>query len=115
MTPNADQATHDIRCRELVEVITDLLEGRLAPDERDLVERHLAMCTWCQTYLDQMRDTLAAVGRLGRDDVPEALVDSLARVFRASVSGGGPSGRTRQGDDPARQGGLYSPGGEAPS
>ena len=48
-------ATHDITCREFVEVVTDLLESQLPVAERDLVERHLAMCTWCQTYTDQMR------------------------------------------------------------
>jgi anti-sigma factor RsiW len=90
MSPNDHQPTHDVRCREFVELITDLLEGRLAVDERDVVERHLAMCTWCQTYLDQMRHTLAVVGRLGEDDVPPGLVASLAHVFRAR--GPNPSG-----------------------
>ena len=75
--------THDIRCRELVEVITDFLEGRLAVGDRDLVERHLAMCTWCQTYLEQMRQTLAIAGSLREVDVPAVLLDSLALAFQA--------------------------------
>jgi len=79
-------STHDIRCRELVEVVTDLLEGQLPVEERDLVERYLAMCTWCQTYLDQMRHTLLVVGRLRESDVPDALIDSLARAFRDQAS-----------------------------
>ncbi len=77
--------SHDIRCREFVEVVTDLLEGRLPVGQRDLVERHLAMCTWCQIYLDQMRATLAVVGALHEDDVPDELVDALARAFRAGA------------------------------
>ncbi len=76
-------ATHDITCREVVEVVTDFLEGQLPVARRDLFERHMAMCTWCQTYLEQMRETLAAAGRLRDDDVPEPLVDSLALAFRA--------------------------------
>lgn len=74
-------STHDIRCRELVEVITDYLEGHLDIEQRDLVERHLAMCTWCADYLEQMRDTIALAGALGEDDIPDALVDSLAQMF----------------------------------
>ncbi len=76
-------ATHDITCREFVEVVTDLLEAQLPVDERDLVERHLAMCTWCQTYTDQMRETVAQVAGLRADEVAPELVRSLTDVFRA--------------------------------
>jgi anti-sigma factor RsiW len=82
MTPADHQPAHDVRCREFVELITDLLEGALAVEERDVVERHLAMCTWCQTYVDQMRDTLTVLGRLGADGVPVQLVEALTGAFR---------------------------------
>jgi len=75
-------ATHDITCRELVEVVTDFLEGALPVAQRDLVERHLAMCTWCETYLDQMQHTLTVAGALREDDVPAPVLDALARAFR---------------------------------
>ena len=76
-------STHDITCQEIVEIITDFLEGALPVDERDLVERHLAMCTWCQTYLDQMQHTLTVAGRLREDDVPQPMLDALADAFVA--------------------------------
>lgn len=76
-------ATHDITCREFVEVVTDLLESQLRVDERDLVERHLAMCTWCQTYTDQMRATVAQVARVRADEVAPEIVRSLTAAFRA--------------------------------
>jgi anti-sigma factor RsiW len=76
-------STHDITCRELVEVITDYLEGALPVEERDLIERHLAICTWCETYLDQLQQTLTVVGRLREDDVPPPMFDALAHAFRA--------------------------------
>jgi anti-sigma factor RsiW len=75
-------SAHDITCRELVEVITDFLEGALPVEQRDLVERHLAMCTWCATYLDQMRHTLRVTGQLREDDVPEPVLDALSHLFR---------------------------------
>jgi exonuclease VII small subunit len=74
-------AVHDITCREVVEVVTDFLEGRLPIEDRDLFERHIAMCAWCETYLDQMRHTVSVVGALREDDVPEPMLDALARVF----------------------------------
>ncbi len=75
-------SAHDITCRELVEVITDYLEGALPVQQRDLVERHLAMCTWCETYLEQMQQTLRVAGRLREDDVPAPVLDALAHLFR---------------------------------
>jgi anti-sigma factor RsiW len=88
-------ATHDIRCREVVEVITDYLEGTLPPPVRDVFERHLAMCTWCRDYLDQMRRTVSVMGRLREDDVPAEVVDALALAFRSERSrpGNGPHDR----------------------
>jgi predicted anti-sigma-YlaC factor YlaD len=76
-------AVHDIRCREVVEVVTDYLEGRLAVGRRDLLERHLVMCTWCRDYLDQMRTTVAAMEALRDDDVSETVVDTLTQAFLA--------------------------------
>lgn len=75
-------AEHDITCREVVEVVTDFLEGRLPVDDRDRLERHLAMCDWCGTYLDQMGHTLTAVGHLQADDVAPTVIDSLTEAFR---------------------------------
>jgi len=73
----------DVSCREVVELVTDFLEGTLAIDRRDVFERHIAMCTWCETYLYQMRHTLIVLGGLREGDVPAPLVDSLVLAFRA--------------------------------
>jgi anti-sigma factor RsiW len=39
----------DLRCRELVELVTDYLEGALAPAERARFEAHVADCPGCET------------------------------------------------------------------
>jgi hypothetical protein len=80
-------AVEDVSCREVVELVTDFLEGNLAIDRRDVFERHIAMCAWCETYLYQMRHTLIVLGGLREDDVPAPLVDSLALAFRAERQG----------------------------
>jgi anti-sigma factor RsiW len=82
----------DLPCRELVELVTDYLEGRLPPAERDRFDRHLVECDGCRTYLEQMRQVLRAAGRLDESSLhPEAraaLLDAF-RAWRHGSGGGG--------------------------
>jgi anti-sigma factor RsiW len=55
---------HDITCRELVELVTDFLEGTLSADDRERLEAHLEACDPCVEYVDQIRATVALLGRL---------------------------------------------------
>jgi anti-sigma factor RsiW len=75
-------ALHDLTCQQLVEVVTDFLESSLDPEERDLFERHLAMCSWCQSYLDHMRHTISVMGHLQQDDIGASSMDAAADAFR---------------------------------
>jgi anti-sigma factor RsiW len=71
-----------ISCQEVVEVITDYLEGRLAPEEVASFEAHLAICDGCQWYLDQIRITIDTVGRIEDADVPDELRGTVLAAFR---------------------------------
>ncbi len=72
----------ELTCQELVELVTDYLEGALPEHDRARLEVHLDMCEGCRRYLEQYRQTIATVGRLSEDDVsPEALED-LRAAFR---------------------------------
>jgi anti-sigma factor RsiW len=71
-----------IRCQDVVEVITDYLEGKLPAEDVASFEAHLAICDGCQWYLEQMRITIAAVGRIEDEDVPAELRDTLLAAFR---------------------------------
>ena len=71
-----------ISCQEVVEVITDYLEGSLSPEDIAIFEAHLAICDGCQWYLDQMRITIDTVGRIEDADVPAELRDSVLAAFR---------------------------------
>ena len=61
-----------ITCKELVELVTDYLEGALDADMRARFEQHLAACAGCREYLDQMRMTIRATGQLSEDSLPAA-------------------------------------------
>jgi anti-sigma factor RsiW len=72
----------DIPCQQVVELITDYLEGELTTDDMLIVERHLAMCEGCAAYLEQMRETIRATGALRDEDVPPEVMDPLIEAFR---------------------------------
>jgi anti-sigma factor RsiW len=72
-----------ISCQEVVEVITDYLEGRLSPEQVAIFEAHLELCDGCRWYLEQMRIAIAAVGRIEDDAVPAELRDTVLAAFRA--------------------------------
>jgi predicted anti-sigma-YlaC factor YlaD len=77
-----------LTCRELVELITDYLEGQLPETERGRFEQHLAGCAGCRNYLDQMARTIELVGRLTEEHLAPATRDELLGAFRAwNVSG----------------------------
>ena len=71
-----------ISCQEVVEVVTDYLERRMAPDDVAVFEAHLELCDGCRSYLDQMRITIATVGSIKETDVPAGLRDTLLSAFR---------------------------------
>jgi anti-sigma factor RsiW len=77
-------STHrdEMACRELVEVITDYIEGTMAEQDRRRFEAHLEECPYCVTYLEQMRETIESLGELTAESLsPQAREDLLA-AFR---------------------------------
>ncbi len=77
----------ELTCQELVELLTDYLEGALTPAVRARFEAHLAGCRGCRAYLAQARRTIELSGRLTEVDVPEATRERLLRAFRTWKAG----------------------------
>jgi anti-sigma factor RsiW len=74
--------TEALSCQELVELVTDYLEGALG--ERDLraFEEHIAGCDGCTAYLEQMRTTIKLVGSLTPSDLTTDAETALLQAFR---------------------------------
>jgi anti-sigma factor RsiW len=75
----------ELTCREFVEWVTDYLEGVLPANERKRFEAHLAQCSSCPHYLEQIRETIQAVGKLADtlDEVtPQARAELLNMFMR---------------------------------
>jgi anti-sigma factor RsiW len=75
-------------CRDAVELMSDYVEGALSRRDRRRLERHLAGCDACTLYLDQLRATIAASGRVAPEDLDPAALDALTEVYRRFRAGG---------------------------
>ncbi|HEY3353206.1 MAG TPA: zf-HC2 domain-containing protein [Polyangia bacterium] len=69
-------------CRELTQLITDYLDGRLGPWRWVSFQLHLGLCRDCRRYLRQMRLTVAALGAIPVDPPDAGTRDELLRRFR---------------------------------
>ncbi len=69
-------------CRDAVALMTDYLDGRLEPADRDRLERHLAGCPHCAEYLAQLRVTVDALGEVPPDALSDEALDELVGLYR---------------------------------
>lgn len=74
-------------CERLFSAITDYLDGAMTPDDRERLEYHLSLCPPCQIYLDQIKVTIEATGRLQSGDVSPEAHAVLMALFRAWADG----------------------------
>jgi len=76
------ESSERITCQELTELFNDYIDGALPAHETALFEQHLNFCDGCDWYVDQIRVTVAAVGRITETDVPPQIRDRLLDAFR---------------------------------
>ena len=69
-------------CRELVELITDYLEGSLDAADRRRFEEHLTVCPGCRNYLEQMRATVRLTGALRAETIAPRMREELLEAFK---------------------------------
>lgn len=72
----------ELSCKEVVELVTDYLEGTLPEDIRLQMERHLAGCDGCTNYLEQMRQTIRLTGALRDEGLTPQQRTELLDLFR---------------------------------
>jgi anti-sigma factor RsiW len=75
-------ANDGLACKDLVELVTDYLEGALPPPDRERFEAHIAGCEGCLNYVEQMRHTIRAVGKLTEESIEPQARDELLKAFR---------------------------------
>jgi anti-sigma factor RsiW len=70
-------------CIEVVELVSDYLDDKLDDTTRRRVDEHLQLCPACRVYVEQVRETVRALGRLPADELPEHAVTELEAAFAA--------------------------------
>ena len=74
--------SRELVCQEVVELVTDYLEGALSAAERRGFERHLSGCPHCTEYLAQMRETIRLAGRIAPEDLTPSMRTDLTDLYR---------------------------------
>lgn len=82
MTDRSRDEDEELTCRELVELVSDYLDGAMAPGQRARFERHVAECDGCTEVVEQFRTTVAATGRLIEALVSDDQRETMRGVFR---------------------------------
>jgi hypothetical protein len=67
----------DLACVELVDSVTEYLEGDVNERQKRAMERHLEGCEGCRVALDQFQTAIRLSGRLTPADV--ARIDAMVR------------------------------------
>ncbi len=71
-----------IDCADLVELVTEYLEGALDEPTAAETEAHLALCPGCDVYIAQMRKTIQVLGHVPVESLSDEAVADLMAAFR---------------------------------
>jgi anti-sigma factor RsiW len=78
--PDLDRVVAGLRCRDVLESLSDFLDGTLTRERVDQVKAHLDGCSTCAQFGSDMSHVLASL-RAGRTDLSPPLEDeALARL-----------------------------------
>ena len=80
--------SNELSCQEMIEVVTNYLDGAMPSDERQRFEHHLSYCAGCGTYVDQMRETISGLAELPQEKLSPQLQADLIEAFRDWKAGG---------------------------
>jgi predicted anti-sigma-YlaC factor YlaD len=72
----------DLTCQQLVEIVTEYLEGTLPAEDHARFESHLAGCQGCRYYVNQMRQTVQLLGHLSEETILPDTHTELLALFR---------------------------------
>jgi anti-sigma factor RsiW len=75
-------ATRGLACQEIVELVTDYLEGAMDAPLRASFDAHLAGCPHCTHYLQQIEATIRVAGTISADALSPEFRTGLLEAFR---------------------------------
>jgi predicted anti-sigma-YlaC factor YlaD len=73
---------NQLNCQEVVELVTDYLEQALLPEMQAQFEEHIAECPGCDTYLEQIQQTIMMLRKLTEQQMFPKTKQELVEIFR---------------------------------
>jgi anti-sigma factor RsiW len=74
--------SRELRCQELVELVTAYLQGELVAGDQMCFEQHLARCEGCANYLTEMNKIIKVAGELREESMNPRVKAQLLATFR---------------------------------
>jgi predicted anti-sigma-YlaC factor YlaD len=73
---------NQLNCQEVVELVTDYLEQALLPEMKAKFDEHIAECPGCDTYLEQVQQTILMLRKLTEQQMFPETKQELLEIFR---------------------------------
>ena len=78
----------ELSCREIVELVTEYVEGTMDAALRADFVAHLSECNGCTHYLEQIQATVRIAGTIEPEALPADFRAGLVEAFRDFAAGG---------------------------
>jgi anti-sigma factor RsiW len=75
-------AIRELSCQEIVELVTEFLEGTMDSPLRAAFDAHLAKCDGCTEYLEQIEATIRVAGTIEPEALSPQFKAGLLEAFR---------------------------------
>ncbi|HEY7356576.1 MAG TPA: anti-sigma factor [Ktedonobacterales bacterium] len=75
-------AADKLSCKEAVSLVTEYLEKTLLPATQAQFEQHVVDCPGCQTYLEQIQQTIDMLRRLADEPMFPETRQQLLQIFQ---------------------------------
>ena len=72
-------------CKEVVDLLSDYVDGECPPDVIASIDAHLSDCANCIAFVNTLRKSLVMSKALGYSDIPKEVRIRLHRVLERSV------------------------------
>lgn len=83
MNRSHDEGSPD--CREVLDLLSDYVDGELAPETREALDRHLGACPPCERFLRTFRTTREVCRESLAEEMPEELRTRLRAFLREHI------------------------------
>jgi anti-sigma factor RsiW len=72
-------------CQEVVDLLSDYVDGECAPGVAPLIDEHLSDCPNCVAFVNTLRKSMVMSKALGYSDIPKEVRIRLRRVLERGV------------------------------